>query len=84
MADVIVYTAENYGMDGRDKRSIAFASFIKAERDKWLEDNPNRAYYSENKFIADTVSDHRQALSKLNGLDRLFLELPQRPSNKKQ
>jgi len=81
--DKIVYLVTDHGMDGRDKESIIFASYNEQIASDWFEESPNKAWYTKTKRIVETEQDAKQALAKLDGLERLLLNIQQRPNPKK-
>lgn len=79
MTDRIVYLVTESGMDGRGKLNVTFASFDKEERDNWLNSKgANKCYYSTAKRIIEIEHKFKQALAKLDGIDRLMLTVAQR------
>jgi len=79
MTDKIVYTVTESGMDGRAPTSIRFASFDKEVRDLWDDgQGKNKCYYSKARQIVDIEHETKQALAKLDGLQRLMLNIAQR------
>lgn len=78
--DKIVYLVCTYGVDGRDKEVIEFASFDPKERDEWYDhiEVSNKPYYSKVKRIIDVNHETTQAYAKLSGLQRLLLGLVQK------
>ncbi len=83
MTDRIVYLVTNSGMDGRAKEHIDFADYSESARDKWYEKlGKNRCYYSKTKRIVETIPATKQALARINGLDRLLLGIEMKPIDK--
>lgn len=81
--DKIVYLVTDHGIDGRDKENIMFASYDEQKANDWFEENPNKAWYTKTKRIVEIEQDSKKALAKLDGLERLLLNIQQRPSTKK-
>lgn len=75
MSDRIVYLATDYGVDGRDKRRIVHAAWSMEALTKKLDKDPAKAWRNVEKEIADTDAVRKAALAKLNGLDKLVLEV---------
>lgn len=77
MTKQAIFLACDYGIDGRAPRSIRFASLDEAERDAWIESSPNKAWLSPMDVVEDLEVAKEKALKKLDGLDRLALDLQQ-------
>ncbi len=77
----IVYTVTDSGIDGREKTTTIYASFNEADRDAMLEADKSKAWRSRQEVIVDVNVARRQALAKLDGLDRLVLGLKPWPDN---
>lgn len=75
---VIVYTATDSGIDGRAPTTVLYASLSEAERDAMIEADPSRAWRGKSEVIVDLSVVAAQALAKLDGIDRLALNLPRR------
>jgi len=84
--DKIVYTISSYGEDGRAPESIVVASFSEKYIDHSLNNLKFPNYYSKNKRIVEVKSATKQALARINGLDRLLLGISDRtlPMREKQ
>lgn len=65
-------------MDGRAPTSIVFASYDSQECDEIYNRSKNKAYYSQTKQIVEVEKETKQAMAKLNGLQRLMLDIDQR------
>ena len=76
--DKIVYTISSYGEDGRAPESIVVASFNENYINKTIKNLKFPNYYSKNKRIVEVESAAKQALAKIDGLDRLLLEISDR------
>jgi len=83
MTDKIAYLVTESGMDGMGKMNITFASFDETARDAWYDaKGNNKCYYSKSKRIIEVEKEHKQAMAKLDGVQRLLLDIDQRPSTK--
>ena len=77
MTDRIVYQliTKGGGMDGRDHTDrggkLIFATYTKVEAEK----NPNKPWCDLKAIVVDVELARRNALAKLDPLDRLVLEL---------
>lgn len=76
MSKQIVYYAVDNGIDGRESDSILYAAFNEQDLDNMLNRDPSKAWRTKKEKIIDAVSIQKQALAKLNGIDRLVLNLP--------
>ena len=79
MSKKIVYTVTDNGIDGRGPTVTLYASYNETERDRMLEEDKSKAWRSTHEQIVDMDTAVCQALSKLNGIDRLVLGLPPWP-----
>lgn len=77
MVDKILYTLVTHsgGMDGRDHNdkggTIVFATFDREKADK----HKSKPYCRLEKEVIDYIERRRQALAKLDQVDRLVLDL---------
>jgi hypothetical protein len=71
----IAYTINDNGVDGRCRTRIVDAFWDEEERDEAFESNKNKDYLSKGEQIVDVEDAKKEALCKLNGLDRLLLGL---------
>ena len=78
MTDKIVYLITDNGMDGRAPTSIVFASYDSQECDDTYNRSKNKAYYGQSKKIIEIEKETRQAMVKLDGVQRLMLDIDQR------
>ena len=79
MTDSIVYIVTESGVDGRAPTNTVFASFDQEERDEWYEaKGKNKGYYNKSKRIVEIEHEFKQALAKLDGVQRLLLNVAQR------
>lgn len=76
MGKKIVYSAVDNGIDGMSKDSILYSSFDEKELKSLLSKDPSRTFRTVKESIVEEESAIRKALSKLNGIDRLVLGLP--------
>jgi hypothetical protein len=76
----IVYVAEDTGIDGLAKASVLYASFNEAERDSLINADPSKAWRTKGERIIDPAVAYKQALAKLDGVDRLVLGLKPWPT----
>ena len=74
----IVYTINDNGMDGRAPTQILFASYEEQVRDDAFATHKNKQYLSKSEKILHIESHHQQLMNRLDGIDRLVLDLPQR------
>jgi hypothetical protein len=72
----IVYIAVDNGIDGRSKDRFLYASFDEDEIKKMLSKDESRAWRRIKEEIIDDKVTRKQALAKLDGIDRLVLNLP--------
>ena len=75
MAKQIVYVVTDSGVDGREPQKTLYASFSEEERDAMLTTDASKAWRGKAEFIIDPEVMAVQALSKLDGVDRLVLGL---------
>lgn len=78
MSKRIAFTITYNGVDGFEKTSIEYASWDEDERDQKYDNLKSPGYYNKNEMIVDEEAAHKQAMNKLDGVDRLVLELDQR------
>lgn len=76
----IIYSVTSSGIDGRDKQNILYSSYDEDELKATLKEDPNKCYYGITEQIIDIDARRRQALAKLDGVDRLLLGLTRWPS----
>jgi len=76
--DKIVYLIVDHGVEGREKESINVASFSEKYINHTLGNLKFPNYYSKTKRIVEVDSATKQALSRINGLDRLLLGISDR------
>lgn len=76
----IVFGVTDSGVDGREVTKVLYASFDEKERDAMLAKDKSKAYRGVNEAIVDVESRRKQALAKLDGIDRLVLGLPAWPA----
>lgn len=77
----IVYVATDSGMDGSGPTVVLYAAFTETERDAMIDADKAKPWRGKGEQIVDVASARRQALSKLNGIDRLVLGLAPWPAN---
>lgn len=80
--DVIVYVANDHGIDGSEKAKPMYAAWSKDTLSVMFAGDRGKSYRTLDKVIVDTDVAVAQALAKLNGIDRLVLNLPPWPANK--
>lgn len=80
MSKKIVYTAIDEGVDGREPPRVIYAFFTEADRDEAVDKDKAKLWRRKGEQIVDTDLAVVQALSKLNGIDRLVLGLSTWPS----
>lgn len=78
-----IFLIVDHGMEGRDKESIQYAFTDETERDQCYEKHPNKGYYTTVDRVVDLEAHRVEALRKLNGLDKLALNLQDTPPKKK-
>lgn len=76
MAKQIAYMAVDNGIDGTSKDSILYASFDEDELKRLHQKDKSKNYRTLKEQIVDVEVAKKQALAKLNGIDRLVLGLP--------
>ena len=76
MGKQIIYIAVDNGIDGMAKDSILYASFDESELIKLMNKDKSKPWRTKKEVIVDVDSAKKQALRKLNGIDRLVLGLP--------
>lgn len=77
----IAYVATDSGVDGREKTTVLYAAWTEEERDAMLEKDKSKNWRSAEEKIVNVETARRQALAKLDGIDRLVLNLPAWPDN---
>jgi len=78
MTDKIVYLITDHGIDGREPESILFATYDSQECEDVFNGSKNKAYYSKTKRIVEVEKATSQAMAKLDGIQRLMLDIDQR------
>lgn len=76
----IAYLAIDNGIDGREPSTILYASFDESEFKKMMESDKAKNWRHATERIVDVAAAQAVALSKLDGIDRLVLNLPAWPS----
>jgi hypothetical protein len=71
----IVYSIVSEGIDGRGKRTYVTSSFDEDKIVKAHEAHKNKAYNRVHEEIVDIDKARREALNKLNSLDKMLLGL---------
>ena len=71
----IAFTITDSGMDGMSKTHVMQAFWNEKERDVVLSKDKNKAWRSTGEMIVEPDQARRQALAKLNGIDKLALGL---------
>ena len=80
MTKRIVYIATDSGIDGREPERVLYAAWTEQERDEMLQADKSKAWRRPTEKIIDEDVAKRQALAKLDGIDRLVLDLPAWPN----
>lgn len=73
MSKKIVYTANDNGVDGKEKTNVIFATFDEDELKIKHEADINKNWITLGEEIVEVDSRKKQALSKLDGIDKLVL-----------
>ncbi len=73
MADKIIYTLVDNGMDGRAPSQVVFASYDKEARDQFALHTPNKNYLRKDKQLLDVEVEIKAALQRLGAIGRLVL-----------
>lgn len=81
MAKFVAYTIIDSGVDGRERPRIKAAFDDEDQRDKVFDADPNKNYLRKAEEIVDPEKRVQEALNKLDGIDRLVLELPDKASD---
>lgn len=71
----IVYLVTDNGIDGRERTSIVAAAWTENARDKLIEKDPAKNWRGKEERIIDEAFARKEALAKLDGLDRFLLGL---------
>lgn len=71
------------GVEGQGPSKIVFASSQEKTRDNWLEMHPLKNYYRAEDKVLDLDQVRKNALSKLDGIERLALGIEQRSNERK-
>ena len=79
MKKIVYYVVDN-GIEGTGKDRILYASFDENELDQKLSKDPSKNWRTKKEKILDEGPATAQALSKLNGIERLLLGLPAWPA----
>ncbi len=69
----IIYTANDYGVDGGGKRHIVKASYDEKEISEFISSSRNRLYLRAQEEIVHVEEATAAALNKLSGIDKLLL-----------
>ena len=72
----IVYEAIDNGIDGRDKDNILYATFSEEELKELHSKDKSKVWRRLSQKIINVKVSRKQALAKLNSIDRLVLGLP--------
>ena len=75
MAKIIAFTVINNGIDGRSKNDIVYANDNEAMRDDWHNNSKNKAWYRKSEQIVNVEETKKNALAKLNGIEKMILDL---------
>jgi hypothetical protein len=75
MSKIIVYTVIDNGIEGRSKDTIVFAEADETLRDDWFNKAKNKAWYRKSEQIVNVEVAKKEALSKLNGIEKMLLNL---------
>lgn len=75
----IAYTATDNGGDGREPTRVCYAAFTEDERDRLLSLDKSKDWRRATEQIIDVEKAIATALAKLDGIDRLVLNLPPWP-----
>ena len=78
-----IFLIVDHGIEGREPESIQFAFTDETERDQFYEKHPNKPYFSMVDRVVDLEAHRKEALGKLNGLDKLALNLQDESKPKK-
>lgn len=76
MSKKIIYIATDNGIDGREKSRVLYASFSEDEIKTLHNKDKSKAWRILGEEIIDEEVAIKKALSKLNGIDRAVLGLP--------
>jgi len=79
---IAIFTVTDSGEDGRAKATILFASKDENERDEWLSDHINKAYFAKGESVQDLEQVAIAAKNQLNGLQLLALGMEQDKTRK--
>lgn len=71
----IAYVITSSGEDGRAPKEIEKAFWHEHERDKAFDKDRNKAYLSKEDIIVDADKAKAEAMTKLDGLEKLVLGL---------
>lgn len=77
----IVYVATDSGIDGRAPEKVLYAAFDEQTRDNLVAADKSRNWRGKKEVIVDVSLARKQALAKLDGIDRLVLGLKPWPDN---
>lgn len=76
MSKQIAYVAIDNGMEGRSPDTIMYASFDEDNLAILHQKDKSRAWRRKSEQIVDIEAARKKALGKLDGIDRLVLDLP--------
>lgn len=76
MSKKIIYTANDSGIDGREKTRVLYASFDESEIKALHNKDKSKAWRQLGEEIVDMDKARAKALAKLDGIDRAVLGLP--------
>lgn len=77
----IAYLVTDSGVDGREPTKVLYATFDPHLRRALLNNDASKAHRSTSETIIDVKKARANALAKLDGIDRLVLNLRPWPSN---
>lgn len=71
----IAYIISDFGIDGREKEHIVFASFNEKTRDNFFDNSPSKNWFTKKEIIVDIAKKKKETLCQLDGLEKLVLGL---------
>jgi hypothetical protein len=77
----IVYTIVDNGVDGMAPSDVIYASTSADMRDRTFDADKNKAFLRKAEQIVDFVAAKEDALAKLDGIDKLVLDVRPKPEN---
>jgi hypothetical protein len=77
MTKAIAFWIADAGIDGREPKKIVYASFSEPERDEMFAADKNKNWRHKGEQIINVEVAKKEALAKLNGIDRLVLGIKQ-------